>query len=154
MSPRASESALTCMHWVHSHSMIAANDRTLNLTKLYWSQIYSILQRSCFAMYWTESIPHHWGHMNCESLSPQTKKVSPEQELIRTSPFGRQDSDKSLISYLMISHLTLHISRYSSGLTLRTSHLTRNEPFEHMMIVLGWATWNKLSCWEWINHWQ
>jgi hypothetical protein len=38
-------------HRVHNGLMIAANDRTLNFTMLDWSQIYSILQLSCFAIY-------------------------------------------------------------------------------------------------------
>jgi hypothetical protein len=46
VSPRASESALSYTHLVRNCLMIAANDRTLNLTTLYSSQIYSILQRS------------------------------------------------------------------------------------------------------------
>ena len=50
-SARASESALSYTHRVRNSLMIAANDRTLNLTTLYWSQIYSILQLSCFAIY-------------------------------------------------------------------------------------------------------
>jgi len=51
VSPRASESALSYTHRVRNGLMIAANDRTLHLTMLYWSQIYSILQLSCFAIY-------------------------------------------------------------------------------------------------------
>jgi hypothetical protein len=75
VSPRASESTLSYTHWVRNSLMIAANDRTLNLTMLYWSQMYSILQQSCFAIYWMESIPCHLGYMNRKSYSPQTKKV-------------------------------------------------------------------------------
>jgi len=75
VSPRASESALSYTHRVRNGLMIAANDRTLNLTTLYWSEIYSILQLSCFAIYWTESIRRHSGHMNRKSHSHQTKKV-------------------------------------------------------------------------------
>ena len=48
LSPRASESALSYTHRVCIGWMIAANDRTLNLTMIYWSQIYTILQLSCF----------------------------------------------------------------------------------------------------------
>jgi len=75
VSPKASESALSYTHRVRNGLMIAANDRTLNLTTLYWSQIYSILQLSCFAIYWMECILHHSGHMNPKSHSHQTKKV-------------------------------------------------------------------------------
>jgi len=75
MSSRASESALSYTHRVRNSLMIAANNRTLNLTTLYWSQIYSILQLSCFAIYWTENIPRHSAHMNRKSLSHQIKKV-------------------------------------------------------------------------------
>jgi len=57
VSPTASVSALSYTHRVHNVLMVAANDRTLDLTTLYWSQLYSILQLSCFAIYWTESIP-------------------------------------------------------------------------------------------------
>ena len=49
VSPRASESALSYTHRVCIGLMIAANDWTLNLTTLYWSQIYSILQLSSSA---------------------------------------------------------------------------------------------------------
>jgi len=75
VSPRASESALSYTHRVCNGLKVAANDRTLNLTTLYWSQIYSILQLSCFAIYWMENIPRHLGHINRKSHSPQTKKV-------------------------------------------------------------------------------
>jgi len=71
VSLRASESALTYTHRVRNGLMIATNDRTLNLTMLYWSRIYSILQLSCIAIYWMESIPRHTGHMNRKSRSPQ-----------------------------------------------------------------------------------
>jgi len=74
MSPRASESALSYTHRVRNRLMIAANNRTLNLTMLYWSQIYRILQLSWFAIHWTESIPHHSGHMNPRSQLPRPRK--------------------------------------------------------------------------------
>jgi len=74
VSPRASESALTYTHRVHIGLMIVANDRTLNLTMLYWRQIYSTLQLSCFAIYRTESIPCHSGHMNPRSHLPRPRK--------------------------------------------------------------------------------
>jgi hypothetical protein len=74
-SARASESALLYTHWVGNSLMIVANDWTLNLTTFYWRQIYSILQLSCFAIYWTESIPRHSGHMNRKSHLPHAKKV-------------------------------------------------------------------------------
>jgi len=73
LSPWASESALSYTHRVCNSLMIVANDRTLNLTMLYWSQIYSILQMSCFAIYWTESIPRHPGHMNPSSHLPRQR---------------------------------------------------------------------------------
>ena len=74
LSPRTSESALPYTHRVRIGLMIAANDRTLNLTTLHRSQIYSILQLSCFAIYWTESIPRHSGHMNPRSYLPRPRK--------------------------------------------------------------------------------
>jgi hypothetical protein len=74
VSPRASESALSYTHRVHNSLMIVANDRTLNLTTLYWSQRYSILKLSCFAVYQTESILHHSEHTNRKCHSRQTKK--------------------------------------------------------------------------------
>jgi len=77
MSPKAGESALSYTHRVRNCVMIAANDRTPNLTMLYWSQIYSILQLSCFAIYWTESIPRHAEHMKSpRSHLPRPKKCS------------------------------------------------------------------------------
>jgi len=75
LSPTACESALSYTNWVCNGLMIVANDRTLNSTALYWSQIYSILQLNSFAIYWMESIPRHPEHMNHKSHSPQTKKV-------------------------------------------------------------------------------
>jgi len=73
LSPRASESALSYTHRVCNGLMIAANDRTLNLTTLYWSQIYSFLQLSWFAIHWTESIPRHSGRMNPTSHLPRSR---------------------------------------------------------------------------------
>ena len=74
VSPGASESALSYTHQVCNGLMIAANDRTLNLTTLYWSQIYSIPQLSCFAICWTESITRHSGRMNPRSHLPRPRK--------------------------------------------------------------------------------
>ena len=54
VSPRASESAHSYTHRVCIGSSIAANYRTLNLTTLYGSQIFSIRQLSRFAIYCTE----------------------------------------------------------------------------------------------------
>jgi len=51
VSPRASDSGLSYTHWVRNGLTMAANDRSLNLTTLYWSQIYNTLQLSCFATY-------------------------------------------------------------------------------------------------------
>jgi len=51
VSPRASECTLSYIHWVHNGLTIVANDRTLNLIMLYWSQISSNLQLSWFARY-------------------------------------------------------------------------------------------------------
>jgi len=64
LPPRASESALSYTHRVRNGLKIPANDRTLTLTKLYWSKMYSILQLSWSAIFWMESIPHHSGHMS------------------------------------------------------------------------------------------
>jgi len=74
VSPRASESALWYTHRVHNGLTIAANDRTLNLTIHYWSQIYSDLQQSSFAIYQTESILRHLGRMNRKSYSPKHRE--------------------------------------------------------------------------------
>jgi len=74
VSPRASVSALSYTHRVRIGFMIAPKHRTLNLSTLYWSQIYSILQLSWFAIYWTESIPRHSGHLNPRSHFPRTRK--------------------------------------------------------------------------------
>jgi len=123
VSPRASESALSYTHRVRNSLIIAANDRTLNLTTLYWRQIYSILQLSCFAIYWTESIPRHSGHMNRKSHSHQTKKVWSNYGLIRTSPFSRLGSDISIIGYWLMLYMTLHTLRCHNGLMLTTPHL-------------------------------
>jgi hypothetical protein len=67
VSPSASESALSYTHLVCNGLIIVVNNRTLNLTTLYWSQIYSIVQLSCFAIYRMESILRHSEHMNCWS---------------------------------------------------------------------------------------
>ena len=146
VSPRGSESALWYTHRVRNGLMTAANDRTLNLTTLYWSQIYSILQLSCFAIYWTESIPRHSGRTNRKSHSHQTKKVWSKEGLIRTSPFGRLGYDISIIGYWLISYMTLHISRCHNGLMLTTPHLPRTKPLERERIVVCSASRTKVSC--------
>jgi len=74
VSPRASDSALSYTHRVHNGLMIAANDRTPYMTTHYWSQIYSILQLSWFAIDWMESIPRHSGDMNPRFHSPRARK--------------------------------------------------------------------------------
>ena len=73
VSPRAGESALSYTHWVHNGLMIPANDRSLNWTTLYWSQIYSYLQLSCFAIYQMESIPRRSAHMSPRSWLPRPR---------------------------------------------------------------------------------
>ena len=70
LSPRACESGLSYAKPVHNGLLIAAMNRTLNLLTLYWSQIYSILQLSCFAIYQMESILHHSGLLNPKSYLP------------------------------------------------------------------------------------
>jgi len=72
--PRASDSALSNTHQVRNGLTIAADDRSLYSTMVYWSQIYSYLQLSCFAMYRMESIPCHSGHMNPMSHLPRPRK--------------------------------------------------------------------------------
>jgi hypothetical protein len=104
LSPRASESALSYTHRVRNGLMIAAIARTLNLTTLNWSQVYSILQLSCFAIFWTESILHHLGHMNRKSHSVDWASIS-------------------IIGYWLISYMTLHIARCHNGLMLMAPHL-------------------------------
>jgi len=73
MSPRASESAPSYTHRVRDGLMIAANNRTINLTMLYWSQIYSILQLIYCAIYRTENIPCHSGPMIPTSHLPRPR---------------------------------------------------------------------------------
>jgi len=74
MSPRASENALSYTHRVRNGITIAANDRTLNLTTLYWCQICCDLQLPSFVKYQPESIQRHSGHMNRKSYSPIHKE--------------------------------------------------------------------------------
>ena len=74
MTPRASESGLSYTHRVCNGLMIAAPDRTLNLTMLDWSQIYSILPLGHIAIYGTESIPRNTQHMNWRSDLPRLRK--------------------------------------------------------------------------------
>jgi len=74
VSQRASESALSYTHQVHNGLRIAANDRTLNLTMLHWSQIYSDLRLSSFAIYQTECILRHSGHVNPKCYSPKHRQ--------------------------------------------------------------------------------
>ena len=148
VSPRASESALSYTHRVHNGLMMAANYRTLYLTTLYWSQIYIILQLSCFAIYWMESIPHHSGHINPKS------STWPDQEGVVGI---RVDFYKSIRSTKLryIDHwfptYLLYNSAYiemSYALMLMTPHLPRNNPLEHEWIVICSATRNKVSCRE------
>jgi len=74
VSPGPNGRALSYTHRILIGLMITVNDRTLNLTTLYWCQIYSILQLSCFAIYQMESIPCHSGHMNPRSHLPRPGK--------------------------------------------------------------------------------
>ena len=74
VSPRASESALSYTHHVRNGLTIAANDRSLNITTLYWSQISSNLQLSCFAIYWMESNLRHSRHMNPMCHFPRLRR--------------------------------------------------------------------------------
>jgi hypothetical protein len=146
VSPRASECALSYAHQVRNDLMIAANARTLNMTTLNWSQLSSILQLSCFAIYWTESILCNLGHMNHKSHSPQTKKVWSKKGLIRISPFGRLGSDVSIIRYWLVSYMTLLIWWCLNGSILTTLHLARTKPLEYKRIVICSVTRNKVSC--------
>jgi len=73
VSPRASESALSYTHRVRNGLIITANNRTLTLNTLHGSEIYSELQLSSFAIYWTEFILRHLGHMNPKSYSPKPR---------------------------------------------------------------------------------
>jgi len=75
MSPRASESALSDTHQVSNGLMIAANNRSLKWTILYWSLIYCHLQLSCLAIYWTQSVLCHSAHMNPNFNSPVTHRL-------------------------------------------------------------------------------
>jgi len=90
MSPAASESALSYNPWVRNHLTIVAKDRSVHLTMLYWSQIFSNLQLSWFAIYGMESIPCHLGYINRKSHSPQIHKVWLKCGLIWISLFGWQ----------------------------------------------------------------
>jgi hypothetical protein len=146
VSRRASDSALSYSHRVRNGLMIAAKDRTLNLTTLNWSQIYSILQLNCSAIYWMKSIPCHSGHLNHKSDSPQIKQVWSIQWLIHISPFGREGSDISIIDYWLILYITVHISRCHNGLIFTTPHLPRTESLEHERIVICSASRNKILC--------
>ena len=145
VSPRASESALSYTHRVCIGLMIAANDWTLNLTTLYWSQIYSNLQLSCFAIYRTESIPHPLRTYESQVLFAQNKKVCSKWGLIGISPFSRLGPDIWIICFRLISYITLHISRCHNALILTTPHLPRNKPLEREWIVIWSATMNKVS---------
>jgi len=74
VSPRPNGSALSYTHRVLMGLMITANDRTLNLTTFHWRQIYSSVQLDCFAIYRTESIPCHSGHINPRCHLPRPGK--------------------------------------------------------------------------------
>jgi len=74
VSPRASESALSYSHQVRNGLTIAANDRTLNLSMLHCSQIYSDLHMSRFAINRTECILRPSGHINPKSYSPNHRQ--------------------------------------------------------------------------------
>jgi hypothetical protein len=76
LSPRPSESSPSYTHRVHNTWTVAVNHRTLDLTKLCWSHIYSDLPLSCFAIYQNESILCHLGHMNPESYVPRQRQSS------------------------------------------------------------------------------
>ena len=74
MSSWARESTFSYTHKVCNGLTIAANYRSLNLTTLYWSEIYSNLPLSCFAIHWMESILCHSAHMNHMSYLAQPRR--------------------------------------------------------------------------------
>jgi hypothetical protein len=57
MSARAGESMLAKNHRVYNSPTTAANDRSLNMTMLYWSQIFIYLQLHC--------LPHIESRVTC-----------------------------------------------------------------------------------------
>jgi len=111
VSPRAGDSAITYTPRVRNGLMIAANNRTLNLSMLHWSQIYSVLQLSYFAICQIESIPCCSGNMNRKAHLPQALKMWLKQGLIHSMPFGWQNSNLSIIGKSHSFLMTLHSSR-------------------------------------------
>ena len=109
LSPKASESTLSHTHRVCNSLMIAANDRTHNLTMLYWSQMYSILQLSWFPIYWTESIPRHSGHINPKYYFPWPRRCGwNESWFVSVHSVNRTPIYRWLVTIL--SHIWLCIS--------------------------------------------
>jgi len=110
MSPRASEGGLSYTHWVCYGLTIAANNRFLNLTTLYWSLIYSNLQLCYFGIYWMESMLCHSGHINPKPDSPSPKSCS-----WNTGSFVWFHSvNSALIYFLIVTNISLkwlYISR-------------------------------------------
>lgn len=145
MSPSASESSLLCTYMVHNCLIIAENDRTLNLTKNDWSQIYGFLQLSCFVIYWTESIPHHSECKNHTSHSPKAKKVLLKKGLIGICQFGPQHSNLPSISDRPISNMTVHISRCHDVPMMSIPHLPWTERLDDQRLVACSVTRNKVS---------
>jgi len=74
VSPRASERALSYTHQVRNSLTITVNTRSLNVTTLYWRQIYSNLQLSCLAINWMENILRHSEHMNPNAYMPRPRR--------------------------------------------------------------------------------
>jgi hypothetical protein len=143
-SPRASESALSYNHRVRNGLMIVANNWTLNLTSLYWSQ-YTVFYNWAVLPYIGWRVSRTTQNI-CKSHSPQTKKVWSKSELIRISPFGRLGSNISIIMYWLISFMALYISRCHYDLMLMTLYLPMNKQLEHERIVVCSATRNKVCC--------
>jgi len=102
VSPGASECAIDDTHWVRNGAMIAVNDRILNLTTLFWSQLYSILQLSCSCHILNREYSAPLRTHESQVPYDQTKNVWSHWTLIGITPFSRLDSNISIIGYRLL----------------------------------------------------
>jgi len=91
-----------------------------------------------------ESILGHSGHMNPKPYLPRPRRCG--RNMGRLGEIHTVDRTLiSVIGCLLNFHMTLHISRCDNDLILMTSHLIRNEPLEHEIIVVWSVTRYKIS---------
>jgi len=113
---------------------------------LHWRQIYSDLQLSCFAIYWTQSIPRHLGHMNPRSYSSRPTMCGRNNGAFVSVHSAERAPIYRLFFTSLSPYIPLQISRCHVGPILTTHHLVSDEPLEREWTVIWSVTGNEASC--------